>query len=208
MPGIDTRYLDSIKVGVRDEWMHPEALQRENFRANLSGSFSPKLDMQIQSAFMKSDQRLPQVDNNVNSFYYNAYTNPGHNYIVSGTNGLNYSGVSSIGEPLHGWAQFTPADIFQRTQIEGIQRFIGSSTTNWRPLAWMQNDATFGVDFYADNTFTLQRLNEGPDFSTQRAGTITDRRDLNRTFTATVRSTETWNANTWTNLRTTVGADY
>ena len=208
MPGIDRQYLDSTKVGVRGEWQRPEALQHETFRANLSGTLSPKLDMQVQSAFIKSDYRLPQVDNNVNSFYYNAYTNQGHNYIVSGTNGLNYSGVSSIGEPLHGWAQFTPADIFQRTALEGVQRFIGSSTANWRPLTWLQNDGTVGVDFAADNTFSLQRLNEGPDFGTQRLGAITDRRDETRIFTATVRSTATWNANAWANLRTTVGSDY
>jgi TonB-linked SusC/RagA family outer membrane protein len=208
MPGADVAYLDSIKVGVRGEWMRPEAIQRTNFRVNLNGSFTPKLDMQLQAAFMKSDQRLPQVDNNVNSFYYNAYTNQGHNYIVSGTNGLNYSGISSIGEPLHGWAQFTPADIFQSTALEGIQRFIGGSTMTWRPLAWMQNDATAGVDFTSDNTFSLCRLAECPDFGTQRLGSITDRHTGNRVFTATMRSTGTWNARAWANLRTTVGADY
>src|SRR5262249_10917315 len=144
------------------------------------------------------------VDNNVNSFYYNALTNQGHTHIISGTNGLNYSGVSSIGEPLRGWAQFTPADIFQRVATEGIQRFIGSTTANWRPMAWMQDTATVGVDFDADNQFSLQKLNEGPDFSTQRQGTITDRHDGTRVFTATVRSTATWNANAWANLRTTI----
>jgi TonB-linked SusC/RagA family outer membrane protein len=210
MPGLDVHYLDSTLVGVRGEWMNPEAIQRENFRANLSGSFSPKLDMQIQTSFMKSDQRLPQVDNNVNSFYYNGYTNQGHNYIVSGTNGLNYSGISvgPVGEPLHGWAQYTPADIFQRTALEGIQRFIGGSTMAWRPLAWLQADGTVGVDFQADNQFSLQRLNEGPNFSTQRQGTITDNHDNQRILTATVRSTATWNPRVWANLRTTVGADY
>ncbi|MEO7086291.1 MAG: SusC/RagA family TonB-linked outer membrane protein [Gemmatimonadaceae bacterium] len=208
MPSIDTHYLDSTLVSVRGEWKNPEAIQRSSFRLNMSGAFSPKLDMQVQASFVKSDQRLPQVDNNVNSFYYNAYTNPGHNYIVSGTNGLNYSGISSIGEPLHGWAQFTPADIFQRTQLEGVQRFIGSSTMAWRPIAWIQVDGTTGVDFEAVNTFTLQRLNEGPDFSTQRQGTIADNHNNGRIFTATLRSTGTWNPKIWANLRTTVGADY
>ncbi len=208
MPGLDVHFLDSTLIGVRGEWMNPEALQRTNVRANLSGSFSPKLDMQIQTAFVKSDQRLPQVDNNVNSFYYNGYTNPGHNYIVSGTNGLNYSGISNIGEPLHGWAQFTPADIFQRTALEGIQRFIGGTTTSWRPLAWLQADGTVGVDFQADNQFSLQRLNEGPNFGTQRQGGITDNHDNQRILTATVRSTAAWNPRVWANFRTTVGADY
>jgi outer membrane receptor protein involved in Fe transport len=208
MPGPDIHFLDSTLVGVDKEWMRPEALQRESFRANLSGAFSPKLDMQVQTAWIKTDQRLPQVDNNVNSFYYNGYTNQGHTHIISGTNGLNYSGISNIGEPLHGWAQFTPADIFQRVQLEGVQRFLGSTTASWRPFNWLQNDGTVGLDFYSDNTFTLQRLNEGPNFSTQRQGTITDRRENDRILTATIRSTATWTPKVWANFRTTVGADY
>ena len=208
MPGPDVHFLDSTLVGVRKEWMRPEALQRESFRANLSGAFTPKLDMQVQTAWIKTDQRLPQVDNNVNSFYYNGYTNQGHTHIISGTNGLNYSGISNIGEPLNGWAQFTPADIFQRVQLEGVQRFLGSTTASWRPFNWLQNDGTVGLDFYADNTFTLQRLNEGPNFSTQRQGTITDRRENDRILTATIRSTATWTPKVWANFRTTVGADY
>src|SRR5262245_14457107 len=208
MPGLDVSFLDSTKVGVRGEWMNPEALQRTNFRANLSGSFSPKFDMTVQSAFIKTDQRLPQVDNNVNSFYYNGYTNQGHRYVVSGTNGLNYSGISNIGEPLNGWAQFTPADIFQRVALEGVQRFLGSTTASWRPLTWIQVDGTTGIDFTAYNTFSLQRLDQGPNFSTQRQGGITDRRDMQRIFTATTRATATWNPTVWSNLRTTVGADY
>ena len=209
MPAPDVHFLDStLTTGVDPLWMHPEALQRESFRANLSGAFSPKLDMQVQTAFIKTDQRLPQVDNNVNSFYYNGYTNQGHTHVISGTNGLDYSGISNIGEPLHGWAQFTPADIFQRTQLEGVQRFLGSSTGSWRPYSWLQNDGTVGIDFYADNTFTLQRFQQGPNFSTQRQGTITDRRETDRILTATIRSTATWNPKNWANLRTTVGADY
>jgi TonB-linked SusC/RagA family outer membrane protein len=208
MPGPDVHYLDSIQVGVRGVEMRPEALQRSAFRANLSGAFSPKLDMQVQTSWIKTDQRLPQVDNNVNSFYYNGYTNQGHTHVVSGTNGLNYSGISNIGEPLHGWAQFTPADIFQRVALEGVQRFLGSSTASWRPFNWLQNDGTVGIDFYTDNTFSLQRLNEGPNFSTQRQGTVTDRRENDRILNATVRSTATWNPKAWANFRTTIGADY
>jgi TonB-linked SusC/RagA family outer membrane protein len=208
MPGLDIGYLDSVKVGVRGEWMHPEALQRSNLRANISGSFTPKFDMNIQAGFVKSDARLPQVDNNVNSFYYNAYTNQGHRYRVSGTNGLNYSGVSNIGKPLNGWAQFTPGDIFQRLFTESIYRFIGSATNAWRPLNWVQVDGTVGIDVNTDNTFNLQRLNEGPNFGTQRQGGVGDRRDVFRQFTSTLRATATWNPRLWANLRTTVGADY
>ena len=43
MPGFSVRRLDSLGVAVRDEWLRPEALQKENFRVNLTAAVSPKL---------------------------------------------------------------------------------------------------------------------------------------------------------------------
>lgn len=211
MPNADVNYLQSSKVAVRDEWMHPEALQRTSIRANLNATLSPKFDLAVNSAFMKSDQRLPQVDNNVNSFYYNAYTNPGFTHpfnCVSPCAGLNYSGIGNLGQPLNGWAQFTPGDIFQFTTLEGIQRMIGSVNANYRPFSWLTGDATTGVDFNSTDNFTLCRLNECPNFGTQRQGSISDRHGSNRIFTANVRTEATWPALSWLIIKATVGADY
>ena len=75
----------------------------------------------MQSGFIKLDSRLPQVDNNVNSFWYNGETGPGYKAA-----GPGYTGVGSLGQPLLGWASFTPAEIFQETTTQGVQRCIGS----------------------------------------------------------------------------------
>ena len=52
-------------------------LQKASTRANLTASISPTLDVSVTSSFVKLDQRLPQVDNNVNSYFFNAMTGPG-----------------------------------------------------------------------------------------------------------------------------------
>ena len=211
MPATDKAYLESKKVGVRSEWENPEALQRTSVRANIDATLSPKLDLAVNSSFIKSDQRLPQVDNNVNSFYYNAYTNPGFTKPYTCTapcSGLGYSGIGNLGQPLGGWAQFTPGDIFQFTTLEGIQRMLGSVNMNWRPLSWLQNNATTGVDLATYDNFRLCRLNECPNFGTQRQGSIGDINGSKRIFTANVRSSATWTPRMWLNVTTTLGADY
>jgi TonB-linked SusC/RagA family outer membrane protein len=211
MPNTDINYLTSNKVAVRGEWVHPEALQRTSVRANLNATLSPKFDLAVNSSFIKSDQRLPQVDNNVNSFYYNAYTNPGFTHPYTCTApcvGLGYSGIGNLGQPLSGWAQFTPGDIFQFTTLEGIQRMLGSVNANYRPLNWLAVDATTGVDFLTADNFRLCRLNECPNFGTQRQGTISDTHGSQRIFTANVRTEATWPALSWLSIKGTIGADY
>jgi hypothetical protein len=44
---------------------HPEAIQRENLRVNLNAALSPKFDLTVNTGFSKTDQRAPNVDNNV-----------------------------------------------------------------------------------------------------------------------------------------------
>ena len=118
--------LDSIGIApVRGEWARPNALQKASVRANLTATVSPTLDLSFQSGFIKLDQRLPQVDNNANSFLYNAFTGPGY----------KNNGVGTLGQPLNGWANATPGDIFQQTNTQGVNRYIGSANVNWRPGA-------------------------------------------------------------------------
>ncbi|MEO5567145.1 MAG: SusC/RagA family TonB-linked outer membrane protein [Gemmatimonadaceae bacterium] len=211
MPGVDRAYLATQQLGVRDEWQNPEALQRLSVRANVDAALSRKLDVGVSTSFIKSDQRLPQVDNNVNSFYYNAYTNPGFVQPYTCTapcSGLAYSGIGNLGQPLLGWGQFTPAHIFQSTVLEGVQRMIGSVNANWRPFSWLQNNATTGIDLISYDNFRLCRLNECPNFGTQRQGTIGDVHGTDRIFTAKLTSAATWTPRQWLNVTGTLGADY
>jgi outer membrane receptor protein involved in Fe transport len=170
---------------------------------NLSATVSPALDLSLQSGFIKIDQRLPQVDNNVNSFWYNGETGPGYK-----TAGPGYTGVGTLGQPLLGYAGFTPAEIFQETTTQGAQRFIGSGNANWRPLNWLSGRADIGLDLTDRVETQLCRFGQCADFSTNRQGFAADARANTRNFTANVSATASAAPMQWLGLKTTGGAQY
>jgi hypothetical protein len=79
-----------------------------------------------------------------------------------------------LGEELGGYVQFSPAQLFQVYRPLDVDRFINSANAQWRPLAWMQNDATVGMDLADRVNNTLNRLNEGPASGTTRSGVVAD----------------------------------
>ena len=203
MPAYDLRRFDSLGVPVNDKWKRPNALRQGSFRTNLRAAVNPKLDLNVQMGYIKLDQRLPQVDNNVNSFWYNAEVGPG--FRGPGPGATN---VGSRGQPLFGYASFTPGDIFQFTTTQNIQRFLGSTNPYYRPLSWLEVRGDFGVDLTDRQEFLLCMLQTCPDFGTQRQGTARDARTNLRNLTAITTSTATWNPMPSVVSRTTAGAQY
>ncbi|MGH7696264.1 MAG: TonB-dependent receptor plug domain-containing protein, partial [Gemmatimonadaceae bacterium] len=178
MPDFSRRRLDSIGVPLKDEWERPNAVAKQSYRGNLNAQVNPKLDLAIQSNFIKRYQRLPQVDNNVNSFWYNGGIGPGFK-----TAGPGYTGIGSLGQPLRGYGNFTPAEIFQDETSQDLHRFLGSTNADWRPISWLQTRADVGVDFSGRNDFELCRFAHCADFSTNRRGFASDVRANIRTIT-------------------------
>jgi TonB-linked SusC/RagA family outer membrane protein len=203
MPGHDVATFQSENIPVRDEWLYPEALQRQSIRGNMSMSLSPKFDLSFNTGFVKTNQRLPEVDNNFFSIYYQSMMSPG----FQGA-GLGVSGVGTRGENLYGNNGYTYGDIFQVYTEEDIQRTLGSVNANWRPFSWMQNEGTVGVDLAARQDPFICRFNECPDQGTLRQGSVGDQTSDNRNFSAKFTSTGSWQAKSWANLKTTVGGDY
>jgi TonB-linked SusC/RagA family outer membrane protein len=204
MPQFAQTYLrDTMHTPLRDEWVRPEALQRENIRANLNAALSPQFDLSVNTGFSKTDQRAPNIDNNVSGI-------GGTYYLTSGTASCNldYACVGTLGEPLHGYARFSPAQIFQQTTTLGFQRMTGSADAQWRPLTWMQNSATVGVDFTSRVQTDICRFAECPDFGTNRLGFITDNHNNDRIFSAKIVSNSSWTPRAGLNLKTTFGSDY
>ncbi|HKW09396.1 MAG TPA: SusC/RagA family TonB-linked outer membrane protein [Gemmatimonadaceae bacterium] len=203
MPSFAQRTLDSMGTALRDEWVNPEAFQSYGARANLSASFTPKFDLNANAGFSETNQRLPQTDNNTYSYIYSALNNPGFNH-----NGLNYNELGTLNEYRNGYGGFSPAQIFQVAHINGTQRFIGSMDATWRPIAWMQNDGTIGLDLADNNYGAICRYSECPNSGTQRQGTVTATQTNLRNFSAKLVSGSTWQARSDLNFRTTLGADY
>ncbi|MEW5916937.1 MAG: TonB-dependent receptor, partial [Gemmatimonadota bacterium] len=203
MPEFSRRRFDSLGVAIRDEWDRPNALTKQSYRGNINAQVSPKLDLAVQSNFIKLLQRLPQVDNNVNSFWYNGTIGPG----FKGA-GPGYTGVGSLGQPLRGYGNFTPGEIFQDETSQDVHRFLGSTNVDWRPISWLQTRADIGVDFSGRNDYELCRFANCADFSTNRLGFAQDVRANIRNITANLHAGANFSPRTWLGLKTTAGVQY
>jgi TonB-linked SusC/RagA family outer membrane protein len=211
MPSYELARFDSARTPVRDEWYHPSAQQRASFRGNINASLSPKFDLNITSGFSKLDNRIPPESDLIIALYYVGMQNYGYKGCPTGKFpcGLDKDPNQADGVYLHDALQFAPGDIMQVTQNSDVQRFTGSTTGTWRPLSWMQNEGTAGLDLSAVDFFQLCRLTECPPQSaTAKLGRVTDNQTKFRNFSAKLASTSTWNPRTWMNVKTSLGADY
>lgn len=203
MPQHDIATFQSENIPVRDEWIHPEQLQRQSIRGNMSMAISPRFDLSFNAGFSKVNQRLPEVDNNFFSLEYQSMMSPG----FQGP-GLGVTGTGTRGENLFGNNGYNYGDIMQVYTEEDVQRTLGSVDANWRPLSWMVNEGTVGIDLANRQDPSICRFNECPDQGTLRQGNVSDQTSNNRNFSAKITSTSSWQAKSWMNLKTTVGSDY
>ena len=198
IPEFDRQRLDSTGVNVLQEWLRPNALEKQNFRANLTSAISPTFDLQASAGFIHSNQRLPQTDNNTTGLASSAYGGPGY----------RNNGLGSLGFPKNGYRAFTPGDIFQETVNQQINRFIGGMNANWRPYSWMANRANVGVDYTNRIDTDLCRRGNCSDFGTGRLGFSTDNRTNIRNFSFDAATSGTFQPLSTLNSKTTIGAQY
>ena len=203
MPQHDINTFLSQGVSVREESVNPELLQGMNLRANVNASPSTKLDLGINTGFVSTHQRMTFADNSFFSPQYQSMMSPGFTQA-----GLGVSQIGSRGENLDGNNGYTYGDIFQQTTQEDIQRILTSATADWRPFSWMQNNGTVGMDLLDQRDFTLCRYQECMNQGTIRLGQVSSTNQNYRNTTAQLTSNMPWQARSWLNLKTTVGAQY
>ncbi len=198
IPKFDVRRLDTLGTSIRPEWRSPNELVRGSFRANIDATLTPKLDAQFSTNFITLRSRLPQSDNNALGLLSNAFGGPGY----------ELGRTSTLGYDLHGYRQSTPAESFQDVATQFINRFIGSTSVNWRPLEWLGAHGDAGVDYAARNDQQLCRRGNCADVGTTRQGFAQDDRAAIRTITVNGTSTATFQPLAWLNSRTTAGAQW
>jgi len=203
IPDFERQRFDSLKIPITDYQARPNKLTKGSYRANLNMAVTPQFDLSVSSGFVKLEQRLPQVDNNVNSFWYNGMVGPG----FKGP-GPGYTGVGSLGQKLYGYAAYTPGDIFQALAQQAVSRFIGSTNANWRPKSWLSTRADVGIDLTDRVDNSLCMLAQCADFSTNRQGFASDRRADVMNVTANIGASGSWQPRPWLNLKSTVGGQY
>jgi outer membrane receptor protein involved in Fe transport len=198
IPEFDQERLDTLNIKIRDEWATPNALKRGTFRANLDASLSPKLDAQFSSGYITLANRLPMNDNNAYGLLSNAFGGPGY----------ERGRISTIGFDLHGYRASTPAESFQMEVTQYINRYLGSTNVNYRPVSWLSVRADAGVDFIGRIDQELCRRGTCADVGTVRQGFVKDDRTNMRTITTNGIATATFNPFTAVTSRTSVGTQW
>jgi len=126
--GFDFDSVNSATLGnVPEEQHRPNELDKLTLRANGTAKISSNAELQLSLGYLTSQLHLPENDNTLNS-------------IIGSGDG------SGLPQDINrGWF-LIPAEIYAERNRQGIGRFTGGLTANWRPLGWLTTRATFGYD--------------------------------------------------------------
>jgi TonB-linked SusC/RagA family outer membrane protein len=211
MPGFEVSRFAAAGTPAPDDWIHPLQQTAGSFRANLSASVSPTFDLNANAGFSKTDNHIEPESDLIIALLYTGLQNYGYKGCPGGVApcGLDKIPTDPDGTPLNDYLQWAPGDVMQNVNENDVQRMIGSFNANWRPMPWMQNEGTVGVDLASVDYFSFCGLNQcPPESATARIGNISDDQSDDRDLTAKVTSTSSWNFRPSVNFKTTLGADY
>jgi TonB-linked SusC/RagA family outer membrane protein len=127
LPTIEEDSIRNAFGTVPDNQIRPNTLTRTSVRANLGANVSRNSDIQASVAYVSSDSRFVENDNSALTITGSAETS---------TNPPNV---------MDGW-YFTPAQLFAELATQGVERFTGGLTYNWRNGTWLSTHATVGYD--------------------------------------------------------------
>jgi TonB-linked SusC/RagA family outer membrane protein len=118
---------DATLNNIPEEQLRPNNLSKLTLRANGTAKVASNADLQLSLGYLTSQLRLPENDNTLNS-------------VIGSGDGSGYPQDIN-----RGW-YLVPAEIYSERNRQGIGRFTGGLTANWRPLGWLTTRATFGYD--------------------------------------------------------------
>jgi hypothetical protein len=168
-------------------------------RGNFNLTLSPKADLAVNFGYTSQDIRLPTSDDSGTlGLAANTYGGPGMKY-----------NLTSTGDTLYGYRQFTPRDVYQTTTNQAVRRMISSTNANFRPTDWLSLRGNFGLD-YANRVDTqLCRFNNCPDLGgDSRLGQKIDNRTNFLTYTADASGTASRRINDAVQSKTTAGLQF
>ena len=127
LPKIEEDSIRSLLGSVPANQIRPNALEKVSLRANLGANLSKNSDLSASIGYVSSDTRLVENDNSALTITGSAETSTNPPTIMDG------------------W-YYTPAQLFAMLANQGIERFTGGLTYNWRPASWLTTRATVGYD--------------------------------------------------------------
>ena len=181
VPEFEKRFMAARSRFLTDRQESPNHLTRMTGRANMNISLTQQADMSVSTGYITSDLRLPQSDDSgVSGIAANVYGGPGFKY-----------NRTAAGDTLYGWRAFTPRDIYQGETNQAIERFIGSSSANYRPQDWLTLRANVGLDLINRGDTQLCRFENCPNVGTDRQGFKIDNRTTFYIYTVDASGTAT-----------------
>ena len=184
--GFDFDSVSNATLGnVPEEQLRPNKLSSLSLRANTVAKIASNADLTISLGYLTSQLRLTENDNTLNS-------------MVGSADG---SGVPP--DMFRGWF-IIPAQVFAERNKQGIGRFTGALTANWRPMTWLNSRATFGYDVTnREDTQFWPNGEVSPDFyPEQNKGELnvtrgqTSQLSVDLGTSATYKVSSTWGAKT------------
>jgi len=185
MPSAGLRRHRAEGTEILDEWERPNTVRRASTRANLDVTLTDNADLTVSANYIALNQRFPQSDNNVNGW-----------------------GPTLFGASEEGYGFYDPADSFQETVTQNIDRFIGSVGGNVRPASWLALRGNFGIDFSNRVDSDLCRFGTCAAFGTNREGFKTDNRSNFYQYTADLGATGTFQLRENIRSETRIGAQF
>ena len=201
LPAFERRRFAASDLTLHEWTERPNALTKTSVRANLNAAVTPKLDVAVNAAYIDLAQRY-QLDMNATA---------GLGSHLFGGPGFKDNGNvgSGLGTPLNGYRAWTPGYSFQEKQEQQVDRFITGAQATYRPLSWLQGNATIGLDYTSRAETRLRLDGEGaPVNATYRDGFAQDGRASISNVTANLSGAATWQIRDWLRSTTTAGAQY
>lgn len=127
LPKVYEDSINALRGSTLQNQIRPNALQSSSLRANLTANVSRNADLTATLGYVSSDTRLVENDN---SFLTVVGSGEASNYLPDFNNGWYY----------------TPSELFAELVSQGVERFTGGLTANWRPNGWLTTRATVGYD--------------------------------------------------------------
>ena len=205
LPDFEQARFDSAGITPADWTTRPNNQYKYSFRGNVNASPMPSLDLSFNSNYLHVNTDYATESNATAGIGSQIFGGKGYqdNGVVSGL------GTGVLGTPLHGYRAWTPGYTFEELNQQRVNRVVTSGSANWRPLSWMQNRATVGLDYTSRMDINANYRGKGPPVnSTYRQGFKDDYRAGIRNFTADLGSSGVFNPTPTLNSRTTIGAQY
>jgi TonB-linked SusC/RagA family outer membrane protein len=198
VPEFDQRYLERTGQTLLPSQRIPNHMDRISTRGNFNIALTPKANVAINAGYTSQDTRLPTSDDSgTDGVAGNTYGGPGFKY-----------NLTTAGDTLFGYRQFTPRDVYQQVTGQGISRFITSANANYQPFSWLSARGDFGLDYINRLDTQICRFGQCPNNGDNRLGFKRDNRTNFFTYTTNGSATATRQLTDLLQSSTSVGVQF